>query len=501
MGDSASHPDRRRLALLMLGLVLLVSAWVAGTRPFDAPDEASHYQRALTITHGQILGPKVDYPNVPMTPTQQAFINHDTRAVLMPARLSPPDVVCIDGKPDLSGSCLEADPNGNFPPLPYLLPAAALAVSHDAATGLWLTRAASALPSLGFLLLAVALLWTGSGWSLLGLLAASTPMVLFTSSVLNSSGPQITACLAFAAAALRITRGPADAPRWVWLAFAGTGVAAILSGPLGLEFAIFQLLVAGVLLSRDGFQQLRSLPARRAVVLSASVLLVAGIVSLVYARIAGFAPSFGISPFWHSLRVSLDQLPEIVKQAIGNFGSLTVPLPRAACWIWSLLVLGLIAAGLWLGTRHERLVIVAVSVLALAFPVLFYAWIDRYTGYGLQGREVLPVLMLIPLTAGEVVSRHSLQLAALRSAQAALAAATALFAALQAYAWWYNARTMFGGPGAIGTYALGTWSPPGGWAIWGALAGLGTIALLVFAATEGAMSLPARTAPSRLRRV
>jgi hypothetical protein len=485
----------------MLGLAMLMAAWVAATRPFDAPDEASHYQRALTITHGQILGPKVDYPNVPMTPTQQAFINHDTRAVLMPARLSPPDVVCMDGKPDLKGSCLEADPNGNFPPLPYLLPAAALAVSHDATTGLWLTRAASALPSLGFLLLAVALLWNGSGWSVLGLFAATTPMALFAASVLNSSGLQITACLAFAAAVLRITRGPADAPRCAWLAFAVSGAAAILSGPIGLELSIFGLLAAGALTSRHGLREFRSGSAQFAVRLSALTLIAAGVLSLVYSHIAGFAPRFGLSPFLRSLRLGVDQLPEIVREAIGNFGSLSVPLPPAGYWIWSLLVLGLVAAAMWLGTRHERFVVVAVGVLALAFPVLFWAWIDRFTGYAVQGREVLPVLMLIPLVAGEVVSRHSLQIATLRPAQAALLAAVGFLAALQAYAWWYNTRTMSGGPGAIGSYALGTWSPPGGWPVWGGLAGLGAIALLTFAATEGPTRVTARAAPPGLNRV
>jgi hypothetical protein len=484
----------------MLGLVLLVAAWVAATRPFDGPDEASHYQRALTITHGQILGPKVEYPNAALTPTQRAFINHDTRAVLMPARLSPPNVGCIDGQPDLEGSCLEADPNGNFPPLPYLLPAAALGVSHDVTTGLWLTRAASALPSLGFLLLAIALLWTGSGWSVLGLLAATTPMVLFSSSVLNSSGPQITACLAFPAAVLRITRGPADAPRWVWFAFAVSGAAAILCGPIGLELAIFVLFGAGALLSPHGLQQLRSGPARGAVRLSALTLLAAGVLSLVYSRIAGFAPSFGISPFWHSLRVGVDRLPGIVEEAVGYFGSLSVPLAPAAYWIWSLLVVGLVAAALWLGNRQERVVIVAVGVLALAFPILFWAWVDRFTGYAVQGREVLPVLMLIPLVAGEIVSRHNSQISALGPAQAALAGATALLAGFQAYAWWYNARTMHGGPGAFEFYALRTWSPPGGWVTWGTLAGLGTIALLTFAATESLATVVARPAPSRLDR-
>jgi hypothetical protein len=38
-------------------------------------------------------------------------------------------------------------------------------------------RAASALPSLAFLVLAATLLWSGMGWSLVGLLAATTPMV------------------------------------------------------------------------------------------------------------------------------------------------------------------------------------------------------------------------------------------------------------------------------------------------------------------------------------
>ena len=496
MGESRSRPDRWRVVLLMLGLALLLAAWVASTRPFDAPDEASHYQRALTIAHGQILGPKVDYPNVPMTPVQQAFIDHDTRAVLMPARLSPPDVVCMDGKPDIRGSCVEADPDGNFPPLPYLLPAAALAVSHDATTGLWLTRLASALPSLGFLLLAIALLWTGTGWSLLGLFAATSPMVLFVSSVLNSSGPQITACLAFAAAALRITRAPARAPRWVWGALAVSGAAAILSGPIGLELAIFDLLLVGALLRRKDLRDLRSGAMRRPIGLSALVLLAAAVLSLVYSHIAGFAPSFGISPFWHSLRGGVDQLPEIVREAIGNFGSLTVPLPDTAYWIWALLVLGLVAAAMWLGNRRERLVMVTVGVLALAFPVLFWAWVDRFTGYAVQGREVLPALMLVPLVAGEIVSRHSWQISTLQSAQAALLAATGLLVGFQAYAWWYDVRTMAGGPGATGLYALSTWRPPGGWVTFGALAGLGTVALLAFAATErvGSVTAPAAAA-------
>jgi hypothetical protein len=301
---------RWRFALLGGGFALLMAAWIAATAPFAAPDEASHYLRALTIADGQLLGMKVLYgPDPALTPTQQEFINHDTRAVRVPARLSPPDVNCMNangitafpvGKPDLAGSCLEATPSGNFPPLGYLLPAVALGASHDATAGLWLGRVASALQSLAFLLLALALLWDGSGWSTLGLLAAVSPMVLFASSVLNPSGIEITSSLAFAAAALRITRLPSETSRWVWIAFAVSGAVTILSGPIGVAFGLAVLALFGALLGRRGLRELHGRTGRW-LRLSALTLLGAGILALVYSRIAGFSSSFGFSPFGHSL--------------------------------------------------------------------------------------------------------------------------------------------------------------------------------------------------------
>ena len=48
--------QRPRIALLVLGLALLMAAWIVATQPFGAPDEPSHYQRALSIVNGKILG-------------------------------------------------------------------------------------------------------------------------------------------------------------------------------------------------------------------------------------------------------------------------------------------------------------------------------------------------------------------------------------------------------------------------------------------------------------
>jgi Predicted membrane protein (DUF2142) len=484
---------RTSVALIGLGYVLLLTAWLVATPPFGAPDEASHYLRALTIAQGSLVGPKIPYPNVPLSPTQQTFINQDTTAVLVPARLSPPDVACIDGKPNLIGRCFEATPNGTFPPLGYVLPAVALSVATDASSGLWLSRVASMIPCVAFILLAVALLRNRSRWSVLGVLAATTPMVLFASSVMNSSGIEITACLAFVAALLRIARAPTDAPGWVWLAFGLTGAVAIISWPLGPVFVIADVALFAALLGQRGLRALRNV-GKGYVLLTMLTLLAACAVWLVYSRLAGFARArFGVVPIRHSLILGLDQLHPVLRDVVGTFGALTVTLPAAAYWVWWGLVLVALAGGLWLGERRDRLIIATVTVLALAFPVLFYAWVDRFTGFGLQGREVLPVLTLIPFVAGEVIYRR---LPAGRSTGPALAAAVTLIALFQAYAWWYAARAAAGAGRTTFFFAHATWRPPLGWPPWIAAAALGTAALLGFAATEGLRGFQPRTAPS-----
>jgi hypothetical protein len=477
-GGEAEPVARLRLPLLGLGLALLLGAWLMATQPFNAPDEASHYLRALTIANGHVIGPKIPYaPAPPLTRAQFAWINRDTRGVVVPARLSPPNVKCVDGKRDVSGSCMEAIANGNFPPYAYLLPALALKASNHTLPALWWTRVASALPALAFLLLAAALLWSGTGWSLIGLLAAITPMVLFASSVMNSSGVEITACLAFAASVLRVTRRPSRTPTWVWAAFAITGAVAMVSWPLGLVFVLADLGLFAALLGREGLRELMQ-TSRRPLAVCMSALAAAGVLWLIYSRAAGLgADKVGISPLWRSLDQGISQLPEVLRQAVGTFGLLTVHLPLGAYWIWWVAILALLAAALWLGGRRDRWITATVTLLALAFPVFFYAWFDRFTGFDVQGREVLPLLVLIPLVAGEVVHRRRAAIASHRAARLTLGGAVVGVGAFQAYAWWFNARAMAGGPHRIRFFDHAVWSPPGTWTPWIVLAGLGALAV------------------------
>lgn len=462
-----------KYALAGAAVTLLVAAWVPATRPFQAPDEPSHYLRALTITNGKLLGARVSYPG-PLTPVQRAFVNHDTRAVIVPARLAPALVPCIDGKPDIL-SCTMATPTGDYYPAAYLLPAAALGVSNDALTGLWLARVACALPCIALLLLSIALLFDGDAWSLLGLLAALSPMVFFVCSILNPSGLEVAACLAFAASVLRITRDAEVSPNWVWVSLALSGSVAILAWQVGPGFVLADLALGAALLGGAGLRELGRRSARQ-LRLSSIPLIAAAIAWLIYSRISGVAhTSLAPTPVFGSLHQGLDQLVPVLRDWVGHFGALTIALPRAARWTWWLLLVAIMAAAIWVGSARERAILASFTLIALTFPVLSYAWFQRTSGFGMQGRYALPMLMLIPLTAGEVIYRRSPEISGRSVAQGMLGATIGSLAGFQAYAWWFDARA---------TSAHGTWNPPLGWAPWAALVALSASMLLTLAAVE-----------------
>ena len=138
-------------------------------------------------------------------------------------------------------------------------------------------------------------------------------------------------------------------------------------------------------------------------------------------------------------------------------------LPAWAYWVWWLLILiALVAAG-WLGSRRERLVLATVAISALAFPILFVAWIYRFTGFGLQGRYVLPILMLLPLVSGEIIRPKGEALRGPTRLRWIPVSVLALIALYQGYAWWFNARASAEAPGTIRFYAHALWTPPVGW--------------------------------------
>jgi hypothetical protein len=330
--------------------------------------------------------------------------------------------------------------------------------------------------------LAFALLWTGTGWSVLGLFLAMPPMTFFTGSVINPNGLEIAASLAFAAGVLRLSRESAPVPWWVWVAVGVSGAVAVLAWQLGWLFVTADVLLLAALAGRH---RLRALWARqpRPIIWAATLLTSSLVVYLIYGLSSGLMHGrFGVQPFWPSLNDGLVQLHSALYGAVGVFGPLTVGLPAGTYWVWWGLVLLVSIGGLVMTGTRERIVIVLTALMAVAFPVLFFAWVFRNSGFGLQARYVLPMLILIPLLGGELLSRSLADRPPAR-VEWLPHAGIAVAGGFQVFAWFINARDWAGEPNSVWFPAGARWSPPLGWLPWTIMA-LGSFALLlVFAAT------------------
>jgi hypothetical protein len=445
-------------------------------------DEAAHYLRALSITNGVLVGPKASLPHdLGITAAQYAWAQKDTRGVSVSAEMSPPPERCVSGRPPAHvGKCVEPTNTGDYHPLPYLLPAVTLAFASDADTGLWLARGVSVLLCLVFVVIALAALTESRSELPLGALLALTPTALFVMSVVNPNGLEVASSLAVTACTLRIWREPERVPSWLWIASTVSAAVATLSWQLGPVFVLVNALVGVVALggSRLGalWRANRRPLSGLAVVLAAALSLYTG-----YGIASGvFHSSLSLSPFGSSLRDGAHQLRSVLHQAVGNFGVLNLPVATWVYVLWWAMIVGVIAWAGVLGHRRERVVLGAGVAIAVVFPIVFYAWVYRNTGFGLQARYVLPVLTLPSLIAAEIVSRR----AAERLRWPWLAAVVSI-AVLQLYSWDTAARAAAGAPHRIWFLGHALWSPPLGWWPWLVSIAAGTV-LLVVAALQNA---------------
>jgi hypothetical protein len=120
----------------------------------------------------------------------------------------------------------------------------------------------------------------------------------------------------------------------------------------------------------------------------------------------------------------------------------------------------LFAGGLWLGSLRERVVLVLTALIGLTFPVVFFAFSYRFSGYGVQGRYILPILAITPMVAGDVIDAGAVRLRRGRVVARLWPAFIAAFGLFQLGAWWVNAHHYV----PLGVLSGGElWSPPLGW--------------------------------------
>ena len=479
-------------ALVVAAFLLLGTAWLVGNPPGAAPDEPAHYLKALAAGRGQLyLSRKPPSPPAaePLSPAQRWLVTNQ-RLVRVPAGLAPTPLACNAFQSEVSAGCLAepvslgiteaATSVGPYQPFTYVLPGLLMRFASDPESATRWGRLGFWLVSAVLLGLAVFLLWSPEqgGWSLVGLLVATTPMFVFMTSVLSANGLEIAAGLCFGAALLRLGR-PVLPPAWGWAAAGGSGVALALSRVTGVVWLGLIVVAVAVLVGRSEARAALRRGGRRALTAAVAVGL-AVVATVAWEVVVQPRPRRSLGAAVRGLPGELRELPDTYRQVVGVFGWLDSPLPDETFWAWTGMLLVLLVLALVVGSRRQRLVVTGlVGGSVVATVALGTA--NRPTGFPVQGRYVLPFLAVVPLVAGEIVRSNPERLPQLFRALVVPSFA-AVAAAVQAVAWYYNSRRH-----AVGTdgprWFLGReeWSPPLGWAPW-LLVTLSAAALLVAAA-------------------
>jgi hypothetical protein len=478
---------------LVAGWCALALAWVFSNPQFAAPDEGMHYLRVRGVEQGQFVGPKAD-PATFAVPSaeQREWMAQAATEVVIPARLVPPDAGCYVFVRDTSAACLDdfeppVDPDptvavtlvGTYQPLPYLLPAVAAKAVDSPVEVVRLGRLVSAVLALSLLALAVAAAWDrrAPGLSLLGPALAVTPMVIFCSAILNGSSLEITGGIAFIACLLRLTRDASPAT-WVWAGAGISGAAFALSRSAAPLWIVLAVLV--VVAAHGPGATWRTLRAGAGAAIAAAAAIAVAIgANLIWERAYGPDVTVDLKPGARlAFETGLDSLPRWLEEMVGRFGYLEFSLPLPVYIFWGVATLAGVACALrWAPARGK--VVLAVCALALAgLPLAQYILVQRHTGFGLQGRHVLPILVIVPLLAGELLRRSHERftaarvrhLIALSFAGIALVQFTALY--------WNGRRSAVGMDGPVAFLGSAEWSPPLGWVVWLAVAAGGSACLV-----------------------
>ena len=379
-------------------LSLLLALWGLATPRFAVPDEPAHYVKAAAVVRGQLIGPP-ERPTRFRLPPAIVDAKFQTGCFVFlprePAGCEPGQ----GGSGTGPGDVVAYTAAGKYPPAYYALVGLPTLVWPDLRS-VHAARGVSA--ALSAALLAAALTAAASGGRRLAAAAtavAVTPMVLFVSSGINPSGPEIAAAAALwtSGAALARGSGPPAPPLVATLGLSAVVLA--LSRPI----SPFWVAVIGVaLLLLAGWRRVVELLRYRGVLLA-----VAGTVLACAAQAAWILSSASLQLYGAGERVPLPErvttsiglTDDRLRQLVGWFGWLDTPPPLAVHLAWAAALLVLLGVAL----RRQAPRVVAVTVLlvigVLAVPVVLEARSISEVGYFWQGRYTLPLAVGVPLVA------------------------------------------------------------------------------------------------------
>ncbi len=403
-----SGPSPWPLRLTALGVLLLQVVWVFAVPPFRGSDEFDHAYRVDAVVHGQ-WAPD---PTAATRGTGAWLLVDPTlvRAARAECQKLPytVDADCVGTA--VGQHTRVASAAGRYHPLFYEV-VGLPSLPFSGATALYAMRLTAALLCWAMFVAALAATrtWARTRWPYLALVVASTPTLLYSTSLPAPNGLEMMAGLTLIASVVGLLQARdrrRDTGLLVLVAVSGCLLVTLRSlGPLWCALVVLTALV-GVRCDRDRLRQV-VLGSRGWA--AASLVLVATVGSVLWIRSMG-ALTISEQPNAMSaaerLSVTLSQVPAWILQSVAAFpirNEASHPLVYATMF---LLGTALLTAGLIRATNRLRLAILLVVAVTLVVPVvLTFSTVESF-GVAWQGRYGLPYSVSCMVLAGFALDRN-----------------------------------------------------------------------------------------------
>jgi hypothetical protein len=426
--DRLRSSSRRVWWTTFVLVTVLSGLWGIADPLFAAPDEPAHVSRAVALDHGELTG---ETPN--RRGRQRPGDDNAELIVRVPEILALANPGCFAFKADTSAACLRVAGSsrdvdtvtsaGRHPPAYYAVVGLASLVGSPGSRTVYLMRLIGAVITGAFIATAITALQRTSAPRLVaaGLLVAITPMVLFVSSAVTPSVPEIAAALTLWVSGLALvsqTNERVD-KRLVTAVGISASVLALSRqlSPLWLGLIALSMLVFA---NRGSVRNLvRSSWARLwGVVVTACALAQVGWVVVVKPLDATLLGREQIDvESAEILRSSLGATFGRYREMIGLFGWLDTPSPALTYLLWTVALAALLIIAVLVATRRHVLLLLGLVVATILVPVALE--IPAYRDVGTvfwQGRYTLPLAVGVPIVASMsiAVTEHGRQLVGTR---------------------------------------------------------------------------------------
>jgi hypothetical protein len=414
---------RGAAAATFVALAVMGAAWSLATPLMGAPDEPAHTVRAAAVARLQLRGVDqrvaLDLPGWEGLLTTVQVPDGYARIGALPGCYAFQATRPADCAPAPIDDMTVVDTTtsaGTYPPLYYLAvgwPTRFLPPYRGVVAMRFLTVLACA--ALGAIAAASARRCRGPASVGAGLLVALTPGCFFLAGTVNPNAIEVFAAVAtwIAALAVLAPRSEVD-PALARADLVRLGAAFVVlscARPLSPVLAVGIVAAVGLATARrDALAALWRRTDARVVAAVGGVAVAVSALWVLWARSYDGLMGYGQPglTLGDAFAGSFDRLWVRAQQAIGFVGwNDAGPVPALA-WIWSLLVVGLVLAGLARGTWRTRAALVVLMAASVAFTVVPEALSAERLGFIWQGRYSLPVAMGVPVLAGWMIGRRSL---------------------------------------------------------------------------------------------